>query len=306
MRNSFINKLIEVNATNDNFFIISGDAGLGVFDKFQVEHPDKFRNLGIAEQNTIGFAVGMALANFDVYVYNIIPFVLYRCYEQVRNDICYQNVPITLIGIGSGITYAPGGMTHYAIEDIGIAQTLPNLQVISPIDPIEAQLAAEYSYKCNQPLYIRLPKSGEPIIHKNKNFDITKPQIISEGEDVAIIFHGSISNEVIDTAEQLHKQNLYPKLISIPMIQPLNFKILRDMLTNIKHVVVVEEHFQNCGLGNIIMQKQLEYSQPWELHCMGIPFAFIHNINHCTEMRKIFKISAADIAAKTIQLFNKI
>jgi transketolase len=181
MRNSFVNTIIDSCNKRDDIFILSGDAGLGVFDQFKEDYPDRFLNMGLAEQNTIGFAAGLAMSGYRVVVYNIIPFVLYRCYEQVRNDICYQKLPVVLVGIGSGVTYAPMGMTHYSIEDIGLARTLPNMTVISPCDPIEARLAAAHALESTTPLYVRLAKRGEPDIHTNSDFDILKPQVIRQG-----------------------------------------------------------------------------------------------------------------------------
>ncbi|MDH4028594.1 MAG: transketolase, partial [Nitrospirota bacterium] len=153
MRNTFMDTVIDSCSRRDDVFIISGDAGLGVFDDFRETYPDRFLNLGVAEQNMASFSAGMAMTGSKVFTYNIIPFALYRCYEQVRNDICYQKVPVVLVGIGSGITYAPQGMTHYSIEDVGLARTLPNLTVISPADPIEAGLAALYSLDAENPVY---------------------------------------------------------------------------------------------------------------------------------------------------------
>ena len=168
MRNTVINKITEVAKKNKNIFIITGDAGFGVLDEYKNSFPKRFLNLGIAEQNTISFAGGLALTGYKVFVYNIVPFVMYRCYEQVRNDICYQKLPVILIGIGSGVTYAPQGVTHYSVEDVALAKTLPNLTILSPADPYEAALCAEYALKSKNPVYIRIAKSGEPKIHKNK------------------------------------------------------------------------------------------------------------------------------------------
>lgn len=295
MRNAFMNTVMDACQTRDDIFIISGDAGLGVFDEFKDTKPDKFLNLGVAEQNMIGFSAGLSLTGFKVYVYNIIPFVLYRCYEQVRNDICYQKLPVTLVGIGSGITYAPGGMTHYSVEDIGIAQTLPNLTVISPIDPVEAKLAAQYSLKADKPVYIRLAKRGEPAIHDRDNFDITLPQVIKEGTDTAILFHGSISAEVMKAYEDLIREEIYPLLVSIPMLQPLHKESLLDILKKMKHVICVEEHFENCGLGNIMRKISVESHSSWKLTTLGIPYQFIHEIKNTESMREHFGISSSDI-----------
>jgi len=295
MRNAFINTILEACKNNDKLFIISGDAGLGVFDEFKEKSPTRFLNLGIAEQNAVSFAAGMSLVGFKVYLYNIIPFVLYRCYEQVRNDICYQDLPVVLIGIGSGLTYAPQGMTHYSVEDLGIAQTLPNLIVFSPIDPIEAKLAAVYSLDARYPVYIRLPKRGEPTIHKHSKLDITKPQLLKDGEGVAILFHGSIVSEILEAEVVLRKEGIKPKLISIPMVQPLKTDALFKMLVGIKSVVSVEEHFINTGLGGILARAYTRKAPDWRLYSLGVTDNFIHEIKDQGGMREHFGISSKKI-----------
>lgn len=292
MRNTFINTIIDACKTRDDVFIISGDAGLGVFDEFKVKYPDRFLNLGVAEQNMASFTAGLSMTGFKVYMYNIIPFVLYRCYEQVRNDICYQELPVTLVGIGSGITYAPQGMTHYSVEDIGIARTLPNLKIISPVDPVEAKLAASYSLDCKSPVYVRLAKRGEPNIHKDEYFDITKPQIIREGNKIAILFHGSIGTEVMDSLEGMKKT---PMVISIPMISPLDYDFLLARLKNIQILITVEEHFIEGGLGSIISDWIVREGLHFKLIKLGIKNEFIHAIKDNRSMRSFYGISSENI-----------
>ena len=304
MRNTFINSVIETCNNRDDIFILSGDAGLGVFDSYQVDFPDRFLNMGVAEQNMAGFAAGLAMAGFKPYMYNIIPFILYRCYEQVRNDICYQRLPVVLVGIGSGVTYAPAGMTHYSVEDIGLVQTLPNLKVFSPIDPVEARLVAQYSLDADSPVYVRLAKRGEPRIHKDENIDITRPQEIRAGEDVAIVFHGSISVEVLKAGELLGEQRIYPRLISIPMIQPLDIDRLNEMLSDVKYVVSVEEHFVGSGLGSILSKAYAKMLPPWRLLTLGIRDGFVHEIKDTEGMRDYFGISAEKIACFVRGILN--
>lgn len=292
MRNAFINTVIEACKYREDIFIISGDAGLGVFDEFKVKYPDRFLNLGIAEQNMASFTAGLSMTGFKVYMYNIIPFLLYRCYEQVRNDICYQELPVTLVGIGSGITYAPQGMTHYSVEDIGIARTLPNLEIISPADPVEAKLAASYSLDCKSPVYVRLAKRGEPKIHKDEYFDITKPQIIREGNKIAILFHGSIGTEVMDSLEDMKQK---PVVISVPMIHPLDYDFLLTKLKDIHTVITVEEHFIEGGLGTIISDWIVKENLPFKLKKFGIKNEFIHAIKNTSSMRSFYGISSGNI-----------
>lgn len=296
MRNTFMNTVLQACNDRSDIFIISGDAGLGVFDEFKQKFPERFLNLGVAEQNAASFSAGLALAGYKVYLYNIIPFVLYRCYEQVRNDICYQKLPVVLVGIGSGVTYAPQGMTHYSVEDLGLIQTLPNLCVFSPIDPIEARLAARYSIDADNPVYVRLAKRGEPDIHTSQNFDISSPQLIEDGEDIAIVFHGSISQEVLEARRILKNGNICPKLVSVPMLQPLESAKLFSILKNVKYVVSVEEHFVGTGLGSILLKQYLKHSPKWKLFLLGIPDRFIHEIKDLNGMRESFGISAQKIA----------
>jgi transketolase len=295
MRNAFIDTVIDVCNTREDIIVLSGDAGLGVFDRFREDHPDCFRNMGIAEQNTVSFAAGLALTGYKVFIYNIIPFLLYRCYEQIRNDICYQNLPVVLVGIGSGITYAPMGMSHYSVEDIGLVQTLPNLVAISPMDPVEAQAAAVYSLNCNKPVYVRLAKRGEPTLLGDEGLDITRPHVIRDGVGAAVVFHGSISNEVIKAYETLKANGRSPLLISAPMVQPLDADSLVRLLVNVDHVVCVEEHFVNCGLGSILARLKMERSARWRLTLMGIPVEFIHEVRNCDGLRLSYGLTAADI-----------
>ncbi len=295
MRNAFIDSVLDACRTRDDVFFLSGDAGLGVFDRFQQEHPDRFRNMGVAEQNTVSFAAGLALTGHKVFVYNIIPFLMYRCYEQVRNDICYQELPVTLVGIGSGIAYAPQGMSHYAVEDLGIAQTLPNLVTISPMDPAEARVAARYALGSDKPVYVRLAKRGEPSFRTDDACDITSPQVIRDGSGTAVVFHGSIAREVMAAYDMLKTIGRQPLVVSVPIVQPLDDASLLSLLSGVDHVVCVEEHFVNCGLGSMLARLKAERSPRWGLSLLGIPPRFIHEIRNTEGLRASFGISASHI-----------
>lgn len=304
MRNAFIDRVLAECACRDDIFILSGDAGLGVFDRFREEHPDRFRNMGVAEQNTVSFAAGLAMTGYRVFVYNIAPFVLYRCYEQVRNDICYQELPVVLVGTGSGITYAPMGMSHYAVEDLGICRTLPNLSVISPMDPPEARAAASHALECPGPLYVRLAKRGEPSFHPGEVADITAPQLMGEGHGVAIVFHGSISAEVMAAVAVLGNRGISPRIISVPTVQPLDRERLFLLLDGITHVVCVEEHFVTCGLGSILAAAKVGSGAGWGLTTLGIPAEFIHQVQGTAGLRGAFGISAANIVDTVASLIG--
>ncbi len=305
MRNAFVNTIIDACLKEEDIFIISGDAGLGVFDDFQKQHPDRFLNLGVAEQNTISVAAGMALAGFRVYVYNIVPFVLYRCYEQVRNDICYQNLPVTLIGIGAGLTYAPQGMTHYSVEDLGIAQTLPNLRVFSPADPTEAEAAARITLAESQPTYVRLAKRGEPRIHAGATVDASRPIIMAEGCDVTIVFHGTVANEAMSAHELLREQGISARVVSLPQVEPCPYDLISEAAEGTGEVITVEEHFVNSGLGARLAFWHASHRPSWRLSCLGIAPEYIHAIKKQDGMRNHYGISASHIASHVRSLMNQ-
>lgn len=299
MRNTFVDAIIAQFSMRDDLFILSGDAGLGVFDRFREEHPGRFLNLGVAEQNAASLAAGMAMAGWKVVLYNIIPFVLYRCYEQVRNDICYQRLPVVLAGIGSGVSYAPAGMTHYSVEDLALARSLPNLEVLSPCDPVEAKLAALHALEAPGPVYVRLAKRGEPRLHVEESFDLAAPRLMTPGDSpVALLFHGPIGEEVLGAARLLAGSGLAPRVISVPRVQPLPTSGLPPLLEGIRHVVVVEEHYSDSGLGSGLAAQAALEGWPWRIHILGIPPHFLHEIRTTRGMREVFGLDASGIARR--------
>lgn len=304
MRNSFIDTVIETAKGRRDITFLSGDAGLGVFDAIKENDPDLFLNLGVAEQNMAGFAAGLAMTGRAVYMYNIIPFLLYRCYEQVRNDICYQNLPVTLVGIGSGVTYAPAGMSHYAIEDLGLAATLPNLTVISPCDSNEARAAANFSLITSAPLYVRLAKRGEQQLHSQTIADITIPQVIQEGTDCAILFHGSIGDDALKAVHLLNAKGISVALVSIPMLQPLDASHLLKLIEGIRLVVTMEEHYAHTGLGGLIARIAGEKQRSWTLMTKGLPNRFIHEVRDTAGMRQHYGINAEQVVSDIARWLN--
>ena len=300
MRKTFIDKILAAIEKYPEMMILLGDSGLGVFDDFQRKFPDQFINTGVAEQNATGLAAGLAITGSKVMLYNISPFVLYRCYEQVRNDICYQGLPVILVGIGSGVTYAPQGMTHYSVEDIGLCKTLPGLQVFSPADPVEAGKIAEFCLETDKPVYIRLAKQGEDILHTSPIIDITRPQVLQEGTDIALVCHGSIASEVVQAHHFLLQEGISSRMLTIPLIQPIPFDELTQLLHPIKNIVIIEEHFHNCGVGNTLVYHSHLNESAWNISVLGIDDVYIHEVKNQKSLREQFGISARKIVSHVL------
>lgn len=290
MRNTAAKIVYDYCKNNEDGFLISGDAGFGVWEEFQENIPKQYINTGINEAAMTGLAAGLALSGHKVFVYNIIPFLIMRNYEQVRVDIAYQELPVILLGIGSGITYAPAGMTHYAIEDISIAKTMPNLNIISPSDPIQVKKAMQYAIESRNPTFIRISRSGEPIVF-NDSIDITKPNYIKEGSSKAIVFHGSIVDEVLESSKELEDV----AIISLPMIAPLDHSEIANILNKYNEVYVVEEHFEEGGLGTILNDFAQTHSIEVNIKKIAIQNHYIHEIGNCNYLRKKLNIDAKSI-----------
>ncbi len=290
MRNSIANEIKEIASIDEKLFVISGDAGLGVWDDFNTS--SQFINPGVNEQLDVGFGAGMALMGHKVIYYNIAPFVIMRPYEFIRNDICYQELSMILIGTGSGITYAPAGVTHYVVEDITIASSMPNLDIFSPADPIEAVECFRYAYKSNRPSYIRIAKNGEEKIHKNE-IDITQPIFIHKSSSKNIILlHGSIVDEVGKILEELDIN-----IVSVPMLTT-DFE-WEEFLSPYEHIFTYEEHFVNGGFGTLLRDKVDR-----KIVKFGLPNEYIHKIGNRDYLRNYYKIDGKSIAIKMKELLN--
>jgi transketolase len=188
-------------------------------------------------------------------------------------------------------------MTHYSVEDLGLAGTMPNLEVFSPADPVEARLAARHTLDGGQPCYVRLAKRGEPDLHPGRDLDITRPLLLSDGREAALLFHGSIGEEVLRASRLLTDSGIAPRLLSLPRVQPVDWDTLDEALQGIRHVFVVEEHFTSCGLGASVQREWARSPRPWRVHSLGIADTYIHEIKHTGSMREHFGISAPQIAA---------
>jgi len=291
MRNSIANYIKELAKKDKNLFVIAGDAGLGVWDDFK--DSDQFINPGVNEQFCVGFAAGLSLMGRRVIYYNIAPFVIMRPYEFVRNDICYQNLPVILIGTGSGITYAPAGVTHYALEDITLALSMPNLDIFSPSDPIEAVECFKYVYNSNKPSYIRIAKSGEKILHKGK-IDITKPIFINRSSSNAIVLiHSSIVDEVKKILDIIDIN-----IVSVPFLNS-NFN-WKDFLDKFNFIFTLEEHFTNGGFGSFLGDKIDK-----KIYKFGIKNEYIHVVGNRDYLREYYKIDGKSVGEKILEIINE-
>jgi transketolase len=276
--------------------------GFSVLEKFRDEFPGRLINAGIAEQNSVGLAAGLALCGKIVYVYSIVPFVTMRPFEQVRVDVCYQNLPVKLVGSGGGLTYGSLGPTHHSIEDIGLMRGLPNMTVYCPGDPIEAELCTQSSHAIPGPAYIRLAKgSGDPIVHKSKpDFRLGKAIQLRSGPDGAILVTGNLLGNAVAATEELSKEGVSCSVFSLPSVKPIDSELVLKLAQMGMPFVTLEEHSVIGGIGSAASEILAESGFKTKFRRIGLPDRFAKEAGSQDYLRKKFGLDASSLA-KTLQ-----
>ena len=256
MRTNFINQLIEEARHNDKIFLLVGDLGYHVIEPFAEEFPDRFLNVGIAEQNMAGIAAGLAMTGYNVYFYSIGNFPTIRCLEQIRNDIAYHQANVKVVSVGAGYAYGSLGATHQATEEIGALRVLPNMVVATPGDPLEARAITKISASYDGPMYIRLGKAGEKTVHSEDSINLKIGDICSvitrEGNQTAVFVCGNILDAAL---HQINEENLNYDLYSVPFVKPINKEQLINIVkTHPAGLITIEEHQKSCGMGSAIVE----------------------------------------------------
>ena len=258
MRDKFANVIYKVGLKDKRICALVADISpAGSMMDFRKKFPNRFINCGVAEQSMIGIAAGLALRGMRPFCYTIATFSLYRPFEMVRVDVCYQNLPVTIIGMGAGLIYSTLGSTHHSFEDISIASALPNMTVLAPCDPLEMEKATLWCAKRNKgPVYMRLGKRGEPnLTEKSKDkFEIGKIRYLIKYNEkkIAIITYGTIMSLAFKVAEKLKKHKINSSIISCHTIKPLDKIGIIQMLKKYDNIVIIEEHVPNGGLSSSI------------------------------------------------------
>ena len=253
MRDAFIAGLIELARKDEHIALLTGDLGFGVVEKFSSEFPDRFWNCGVAEQSMMSIAAGLAKSGMRPFVYSIANFPTFRCLEQIRNDVCYHDLPVTIVSVGGGLGYGTLGYTHHGIEDVAALRALPNLAIYSPADPVETKEVLTQIHNENKPAYLRLGKNGEPIIEQKTKKELAGSIYeLKSGDKLSVIACGAIAENCLSAANKL-KNKAEIQVISIPKVKPLAVEFLIEIIESEK-ILVVEEHVERGGLGSALLE----------------------------------------------------
>ncbi len=247
--------LLDNARADKDIIFITGDLGFGVVEEFQNEIPNQFINAGVSEQAMMGMAAGIASTGKRVFVYSIGNFSTLRCLEQIRNDVCLMNNPVVVVSVGAGYSYGSQGYTHHALEDIAVMRALPNMNVYVPCDSIESKAITNFLCKDKSPSYLRLGKSGEPILHSTELLIVNNEIIeLKSGTDGLILFVGPVGNQVLTAAKDLENIGINVSVASAPVVSNLDQDYLIKSAQS-GPIVTVEEHSFRGGFGSAVLEK---------------------------------------------------
>jgi transketolase len=302
MRNAFAAEVTALAKEDPRVVLCSGDIGNRLFDSFKLNCPDRFFNCGVAEANMISMAAGMAFCGLRPIVYTITPFVTTRCLEQIRVDICYHHVPVTIVGVGSGLSYASLGATHHSCEDIAFLRALPHMMVVCPADSMEVRTVLRAVLRQNQPVYIRLGKKGEPVIHQSvPDLVLGKPLIVREGTEICLMSTGNMMPVALETAAALNRDGVTPQVVSFHTIKPLDQQFLRAAFSHFGLVVTIEEHSLIGGFGAAVAEWLVDQGdQKGRLCRIGIKDEFFHEAGEQDYARERLGLTAEHIRQKIL------
>lgn len=257
MRDAYFNELYHIFEKDQNAVFLTADNGAPTLDKFAADFPDQYYTVGIAEQQLLGLAAGLAVEGRKVYTYAIMPFVTLRIAEFIKLDQCAMNVDITNIGVGAGYSYDIMGPTHHTMEDIALMRAMPNLTIWSPSDANMAAQLATHSHRQRGPQYIRFDRAGIPDIYGNETIDLGTGMKIAKDQqkaDLTIFSTGRFVYQALQVAEILEREyNYYARVVDVFRLKPFDFKTAKYLAGN-SPIVTYEEHYLNGGLGSIVLE----------------------------------------------------
>jgi transketolase len=307
MRTTFIRTLTEEAASNPRVNLVVGDLGFGVVTDFAKRFPGQFLNAGVAEQNMTGIAAGMALSGKVVFTYSIANFPTLRCIEQIRNDACYHNANVVVVAVGGGYSYGALGMTHHATEDLGILRMLPRMTVIAPGDPIEAAAATRAVAAGVGPVYLRLGRDKEPIVHKRAiNWQIGRAITVREGGDVTLIVTGAMLPCVAEVADRLAGEGIAARVISMHTLKPLDVEAVTAAARETGRVLTIEEHSVLGGLGGAVAEALCEAGIPGvRFQRIGLPSEFLKAVGDQDYLRKVQGLDVPSLQRRVIDFLER-
>ena len=298
--------LLELAEADRNIVVVTSDSrGSGKLVAYGQKLPEQIVEIGIAEQNLVGVAAGLASAGKKAFAVSPACFLTARALEQIKNDVCYSDNPVRLIGISAGVSYGALGSTHHSLHDFAVLRAINNITIVAPADNFETTEAVKLAVKLNRPLYLRFGKKAMPLLtdDESNGFEFGKGRVIKKGNDVAIIATGETVYPALQSAERLAEQGIKATVVSMHTIKPLDAELILQLAKDTSAILTVEEHSINGGLGEACASLLLQhrYNKPFKI--MGIPDEYTITGSQ-TEIFDHYGLSADGIAQAVLNLLQ--
>lgn len=299
MRNAFFRALYRLAERDERVCLIVGDLGFGVVEPFAQRFPKQFLNVGVAEQNMTGVAAGLALCGKIVFTYSIANFPVLRCLEQIRNDICYHKANVKIVAVGGGFAYGSLGMTHHATEDLAVMRALPEMVVVAPGDPQEAEAATCAIASYSGPCYLRLGRAGEANVQPQQiDFQLGRAIRVTEGDDITLISTGGLLETALQVADRLRSMGLQARVLSMHTVKPLDAEAILSAGRETRAIFTLEEHSVMGGLGGAVAEVLAEASEALPIfRRFGLPSAFASTAGTQEYLRSRYGLSPESLAS---------
>lgn len=269
MRKTFISELISIAEKDPRVVLLTGDLGFMVLEPFAEAFPDRYFNVGVAEQNMVGVATGLADAGFIPFIYSIATFASLRPYEFIRNGPVLHHLPVRIVGVGGGFEYGFAGPTHHGLEDVGVMRVNPGLHVYAPADAAQTRTLLQKTWDLPAPIYYRLGKNDADIVPGlDGAYTAGQLNVVQQGADVLVLTSGSISMTAAQAAAQVTDARVTCAVVAA--FNPMPSAALVELLQQHKAVITVEEHYLNGGLGSMVSELIAENGLDCQLQRCGI------------------------------------
>jgi transketolase len=304
MRSAFAQALLDLAATDERIVLLTGDLGFAVLEPFAERYPDRFWNAGVAEQNMVGLATGLAEAGHTPYVYSIATFASMRGYEFVRNGPVLHELPVRVVGVGGGMDYGHNGVTHYALEDAGIMRVQPGMSVVAPADPEQTRAALPALQALPGPVYLRLGKESQPVPGLDGRFTLGRAERIGDGRDVALVAFGGMGATAVEAAEQLAARGVEASVHIVSSLNPAPTADLAEALADVPLALSVEAHYVNGALGSLVAETIAEHALGCRLIRAGLRAMPIGATGSRPHLYDLHGLAPDQLAASVLQALD--
>lgn len=296
VRDAIFQELYDIALNDQRVMVLSVDTGAMMFKEFKKNIPNQFYNVGIAEQNAMSAAAGLALTGRHVFVYGITNFVTLRCFEQLKLDICSMKLPVTILASGTGYIYSEDGPTHHMLENVSVVRTLPGMMILSPSDYTAAASFVHLAYKTQSPSCIIFDKGPFSPIYDTSSSDFSNGlSVLKEGKDLMIVATGVTVGQALTIADELRNEGIGAGVLDLYKLKSINKSLLFDSLKGCRRIATLEEHTVIGGLGGLICEFMAEAGLLIPVKVFGIPDTFRCEVGNRERLRSLDGINKSNI-----------